>query len=80
MPQITVKTEYILKLKQLGIYDQWFQNVKSQFGKTESTNGVEYVSVRAMETASNFGDFISASLFWRETVEGHEFWRTICEK
>lgn len=70
MHQITVKTEYIDKLKSLGIYDQWLANVKAVHG-TKSCRP---------ELMKDWYEFINWSFTWEETPEEHSFWKKIAER
>jgi hypothetical protein len=71
MPQLTIKTEYVQKLKELGVYDQWLENVKSQFATTKKTITFNESTFRAM---------ISCSFSWSRSPEGHSFWADISDK
>lgn len=70
MPTITIKTEYVEKMKQLGCYDKWLTNVKSQFG--------EYGHLFAEVTS--FYQCISKPLAWIHTPEGAFYWQNIAHK
>ena len=62
MPQLKVKTEYIEKLKQLGIYDAWLANVKA--------DDRDIYKLDAMyENSANFNQFINSSFSWGKTPE-----------
>lgn len=70
MSQITVKTEYIEKLKALGVYDAWLANVKAQYNKYGG------VFTTTGEVGS-FYDLIDRPLLWQDTKEGVVFWKKI---
>ena len=76
MPQITIKTKYVKKLKELGIYDQWLQNLKDQWD--EWSKGCSVISV--LEDAYSFEQFIKYSFRWSDTPEKREFWEEISLK
>lgn len=66
MPQLTIKTVYIEKLKQLGCYDAWFANTKAA-GRHDSD----------LLTSPDFRRLIGGSFDWASSVEGWEFWNKI---
>jgi hypothetical protein len=69
MPQLTIKTEHIEKLKKLGVYDKWLENVKAR-------NHTDEVLER-MNRYQSFAVLISGSFIWEDTQEGDAFWREI---
>ena len=69
MPQLTVKTEYIEKLKALGVYDQWLANVKAQYDDRNEL----YIHI------TRFKDILYYPFHWPDTIEGKDFWGKIYE-
>lgn len=69
MPNLTLKTEYIDELKQLGIYDKWFANLKKQW----SDNNRRHLTTQV----DNFADLIYYSFCWDDSIEGADFWSDI---
>lgn len=68
MHTITIKTEYIDKLKKLGVYDAWLSNVKIQYAKYGDCFTRPFDS---------FYQVVCLPLMWEDTPEGHDFWRKI---
>jgi hypothetical protein len=69
MPHITIKTEYVQKLKELGVYDQWLGNIKTQWN--------ERAKIRFSEMQQNtysWAHLISQSFVWSSSNEGLKFW------
>lgn len=66
---LTIKAEYLEKLKALGVYDKWLSNVKAQYdGKYR----------RKTSTADSFYDLLEMCSFrWDKTPEGHNFWEAL---
>lgn len=64
MPEVKVKTEWIKKLKQLGVYDQWLFNVKEQYGYRHEL----YIHI------TRFKDLLNYPFAWPQTPEGNDFW------
>lgn len=69
MPQITVKTEWVDKLKALGVYDKWLANVKAQFPIYGNRFTGGYIQ--------SFYELINCPLIWGNTPEGNSFWSKI---
>lgn len=73
MPKLKVKTEYIEKLKALGVYEKWLSNVKIQWD-------TEDCWLRERKTKIDFfSDLINYSFRYQDTPEGQTFWYTISE-
>lgn len=72
MPKITVKTEYIDKLKQLGVYDAWLANLKNET--------ISPADEKDMYEAIDFQTLIKASFIWTDATEGFDFWAEISDK
>lgn len=66
MPSLTVKTEYMLKLKSLGCYDAWFANIKSA-----ERDGKDLYDLPLSRR------FIGASFNWSMSDEGWNYWYKI---
>lgn len=64
MPEIKVKTEYIKKLRQLGVYDQWLTNVKAQLYMDH------FSDPDRMHEAADFHAFLNWSFNWSKSPEG----------
>lgn len=73
MPQVTVKTEYIDKLKQLLVYNTWFSNVKKW--RKNPTHLSSF-----MQNSPNFSRFIGSSFNWTDTPEGYKFWESVARR
>lgn len=71
MPTIKAKTVYLNKIKQLGCYDAWLSNVKTQWG----TNS--FCDPDKMYDAINLQKFINWSFEWSRSPEGHDYWSRI---
>lgn len=61
MPTIKVKTEYINKLKQLGIYDAWLSNVKNQWDGKYLLQNIDKIN--------SFANLIYYSFDWSHTID-----------
>ena len=74
MPKLTIKTEYVEKLKKLGCYDEWLANVKAAWG----TEGCWLESPdHEIET---WWDVINLAFTWDITPEGKSFWEKIADQ
>lgn len=73
MPTLTIKTEYVERLKQLGVYDAWLVNVKDNWDMVEDRAGM-------LKDCYSFHTVISWAFTWSESVEGYTFWRDISGK
>lgn len=69
MPKFTVKTKYIEKLKQLGVYDKWLTNVKNNHYAWDAENKIEKYL--------DFNYFIQWSFNWSLSIEGHTYWDAV---
>lgn len=76
MPNIKVKTEYINKLKQFGVYDQWLENVKNQWDEMERIYPISHNCLK-----DSFGQTLHSILayafVYTETPEGTAWWNHI---
>ena len=72
MPTLKVKTVYIEKLKSLGVYDAWLDNVKAQNPNDER--------LETTYNSANFNQFINNSFSWGKTPEGYAYWWNIYDK
>lgn len=72
MPQFTVKTKYIEKLKQLGVYDHWLTNVEADHVRWDRENKIE-------KDYNDFNYFIQWSFEWSRAPEGQKFWSKITD-
>lgn len=73
MPQLKVKTVYIEKLKALGVYDQWLENLKKQWSIVKDRKTM-------LEASPNFNSMISRSFLWTTATGGGDFWLDISHK
>lgn len=69
MPEIKVKTEWVEKLKQLGVYDKWIANIQIQFGQPGNRP----------DRMISWMSFINWSFCWSTSIEGTSFWKEIYE-
>lgn len=75
MPKLTIKTAYLDKLKQLGVYDQWLFNMKKRF---DNHPDFDFLSTK-LYNAKSFHTFVSSSFLWNNTPENHTFWYKIAD-
>lgn len=68
MPTLKVKTVYIEKLKDLGCYDSWLDNLKKQWK--------DIYTVRPQ----TFEHLVAISFDWSKTTEGDVYWFEISQK
>lgn len=71
MPTLKVKTEYVDKLKALGVYDAWLTNVKSDYN-----DNLDFW-INGMECAISWKWFIETSFSWNLAPEGFDYWENI---
>ena len=79
MPKLIVKTEYILKLYDLGVYFQWLKNVKDSWG-ISSTKKLDSSYLNASRNQRTWTVFIQSSFSWEQTSQGDDFWNDISTK
>ena len=70
MPTLTVKTEYITKLKSLGVYELWFHNLKCQWDSYKNHSSM----LAGGSIPNSWKEFISKSFSWKDSVEGSDMW------
>lgn len=75
---LTIKPEYLEKLKALGVYDQWLSNVKAQYAKRGEWCCIE---PDKMLKADSFYSLIKNYSFkWNDSPEGFDFWYRVVNK
>lgn len=79
MPTFKVKTEYIEKLKQLGVYDEWLTNVKANWDDWNKEVGGVELMIYIFPTTS-FDHLIHWSFNWNNSPEGMKYWREISRR
>lgn len=72
MPSITVKTEYVVKLKQLGVYDKWLANVQYQWG--------DWLLQGQLSDSGSWATFIRNSFGFVQSPEKFDFWDIVTKK
>ena len=63
------KEQCIEKLIELGVYEQFVENLKN--------NGQD---IGTYEDDESFWDYIAGAFIWKDSPEGQEFWYNIAEK
>lgn len=78
MPTLTIKAEFVEKLKKLDCYDQFLSNLKAQWDYTNDTTGtiVSITEYQKMALCS-WEMFILSAFCWSETPENHSYWNKI---
>jgi hypothetical protein len=71
MPTLKIKTEYIRRLKEMGVYDKWLYNVKDQWNDSRQ---------QQIDLALTPADLINRSFTWGNSNEGHSFWYIVFEE
>lgn len=66
---LTIKPEFLEKLKALGVYEKWLSNVKAQWGEWRPTF--------TMNESDYWISFIGNSFKWSDTPEGASYWDII---
>lgn len=79
MPEIKVKTEYIEKLKALGVYDKWLSNLKAQWNVKDNCSGNSDIKPESFY-AYNWGNLVSWAFTWDLTPEKFDFWSNISRR
>ena len=64
---IMIKPEFDQKLKDLGVKDQFIENLKEQKGFMKAS----------LNTAPSFAAFVAMAFLWHTTLEGHDFWKDV---
>lgn len=80
MPELKIKTEYVNKLKKLGVYDKWFSNLKAQWTGDRSGNAATVEDLEAYSYNGNWSNLISRSFIFSNTPEKALFWSNIAKK
>jgi hypothetical protein len=68
---LTIKPEFLEKLKKLGVYEKWLSNVKAQWNEW----GVLYCDYGIM--SKSWYDFIYYSFHWRTALDGRAYWYNV---
>lgn len=85
MPKLTVPTPYIKKLKELGIYNEWLDEVKKQWDNGDNC-GLNPTSkwykkyIKECIDEYNWMMFIVYSLDCEESKQGYTYWVDIQKK
>lgn len=72
-----LKKEFKDKLVKLGVYRRWRKNFidycNSKYVDTD-------IRLQSLNEEVVFCNFIGCSFFWKNTPEGHDFWRQVSER
>ena len=85
MPKIKIRKKFINKLKQLGVYDRWLEEVQTQWEMewcwlNPTGEGFHHYHNKFDKNEVSFYDIINFSFNWADTKEGRDFWVNVARK